>query len=316
MQNHARRGFTLVELLVVIAIIGILIALLLPAVQAAREAARRTECKNNLKQIALACHNYHDTHKVFPINHGDTGNSFGWLALILPFVEQAPLHDQINFRTTINADTNIAVVQTPMEAYRCPSDATPNQVSGGYNVWSNWCWPASGCATRDNIAVSSYKGMDGPGYDMTLSESGQPHGMFDRRMGLAASGSGGSVQTPNQAIRMRDVLDGTSNVVMAGENIPGFHAWPSWAAWHSPMTAQYPINHPFNVWGTTQGRIQASHHGWRAGLAASSYHPGGAQFFMVDGSVQFLSENINFAEYQQLVHPQDGLPVGGASNLQ
>lgn len=311
MRNRKDTGFTLVELLVVIAIIGILIALLLPAVQAAREAARRTECKNNLKQMALACHNYHDTHKVFPINHGDTGNSFGWLAMILPFMEQSPLHNQIDFRTLITTDQNMVVARTPVEAYRCPSDATPDRVSGGYHVWSNWCWPAS-CPSesRSDIAVSSYKGLDGPGYDMSESQSPMPHGMFDRRMGLRVGG--GNVKT-NMALGMRDVLDGTSNVLMAGENIPGFMAWPSWAAWHSPMTAQYPINHPFKVWGTTQNRIQSRHHGWTAGFAASSYHPGGAQFFMVDGSVQFVSENIDFNEYQQLVHPQDGLPVGGFS---
>ncbi len=312
MRTRDRLGFTLVELLVVIAIIGILIALLLPAVQAAREAARRSQCSNNLKQIALACHNYHDTHKVFPINHGDTGNSFGWLAMILPYVEQSSLYDQIDFRVPITTPTNLEVARTIMSTYRCPSDVTPDQVSGGNQVWSNWCYPLS-CPSdsRNDIAVSSYKGIDGSGYDRTVAQSPVPHGMFDRRMGLAVSGPGGSIQTSNMAIRMRDVLDGTSNVLMAGENIAGFHAWPSWAAWHSPMTTLYPINHPFNVWGDAATRIASGAHGWTAGFAASSYHPGGAQFFLVDGSVQFLSENMDFTKYQQLAHPQDGEPTGG-----
>lgn len=305
-------GFTLVELLVVIAIIGVLVALLLPAIQAAREAARRAQCSNHLKQIALACHNYHDAHGVFPINHGDTGNSFSWLAMILPFAEQAALYDQIDFSVLITTAGNLAVARTPVRAYRCPSDVTPDTVSGGYNVWSNWCFPAT-CAdsTRNDLAVTSYDGIDGAGYDRTIAQSPMPQGMFDRRMGLRASGGGNSIITPNMAIRMRDVLDGTSNVLMAGEIIPGFRAWPTWAAWHTPLTTQYPINHPFVVWGTAMRRIQLSAHGWPDGFAASSYHPGGAQFFMVDASVHFLSQNMNLLRYQQLAHPQDGEPAGG-----
>ena len=305
-------GFTLVELLVVIAIIGVLVALLLPAIQAAREAARRSQCANNLKQIALACHNYHDVHGVFPINHGDTGNSFSWLAMLLPFIEQSALYEQIDFNVPISTPENLVVARTHLPAYRCPSDATPDTVSGGYSVWANWCWPAT-CPdeSRNNIAVSSYKGIDGAGFDRTIAQSAIPQGMFDRRMGLRVSGPGNSIVTPNRPIRMRDVLDGTSNVLMAGENIPGFHAWPSWAAWHSPMTTQYPINHPFTVWRTVGRRIQSNHHGWQQGFAASSYHPGGAQFFLVDASVHFLSQDMNFAIYQQLANPEDGLPVGG-----
>jgi prepilin-type N-terminal cleavage/methylation domain-containing protein len=312
MRNLVRTGFTLVELLVVIAIIGVLVALLLPAIQAAREAARRSQCSNNLKQIGLACHNYHDTHGVFPINHGDTGNSFGWLAMILPFVEESSLYDEIDFNLPITSAANLSVAQTPLPTYRCPSDITPDRVSGGYQVWGNWCYPAT-CpgSSRNNIAVSSYKGIDGDGFDQTVSQSPIPHGMFDRRMGLRTSGPGGSIVTPNMPIRMRDVVDGTSNVLMAGENIPGFHAWPSWAAWHSPMTTRYPINHPFLVWGSAKKRIQSNAHGWQAGFAASSYHADGAQFFMVDASVQFVSQNMDFTKYQQLAHPQDGEPAGG-----
>ncbi|WP_339727537.1 DUF1559 domain-containing protein [uncultured Gimesia sp.] len=314
MKNNTltNRGFTLIELLVVIAIIAILIALLLPAVQQARESARRSQCKNNLKQMGLAMHNYHDSHSVFAISHGDTGNSFGWRAQILPYIDQAPLYNQIDFNGNIVDAGNLAVAQTTLPVYRCPSDPTPERVSGSNQVWSNWCFPAS-CpsASRNDIAVTTYKGVDGRGYDQTLANSPMPQGMFDRRMGLRASGGGNSLITPNRTMKMRDVLDGTSNVLFVGENSPGFHAWSSWAAWHSPMTTAYPINHPFIVWGNAQTRISSGAHGWKDGFASSSYHVGGAHFLMVDGSVHFLSENMDFLTYQQLGHPQDGLPLGG-----
>ena len=298
------RGFTLIELLVVIAIIAILIALLLPAVQQAREAARRSQCKNNLKQLGLATHNYHDSHNVFPISHGDTGNSFGWRAMIL--------YNKINFNGNIVDAGNLEVAQTPLGLFHCPSDPSANNVSGGNQVWSNWCFPAScPAASRNNIAVTTYKGVDGRAYDQSLTASPMPHGMFDRRMGLQASGGGNSLITPNRTMKMRDVLDGTSNVLFVGENSPGFHAWSSWAAWHSPMTTAFPINHPFAVWGDAQTRISSGAHGWIDGFAASSYHEGGAHFLMVDGSVHFFSENMDFLTYQQLGHPMDGLPVGG-----
>jgi len=310
-----KRGFTLIELLVVIAIIAILIALLLPAVQQAREAARRSQCKNNLKQMGLATHNYHDAHNVFPISHGDTGNSFGWRALVLPYIDQAPLYNKIDFEGNIVDAGNLVVAQTYVPVYRCPSDPTPNNVSGGNQVWSNWCYPATcPAASRNNIAVTTYKGVDGRGYDLTAATSPLPHGMFDRRMGLRVSGGGGSVVTPNRTIRMRDVIDGTSNVLFVGENSPGFHAWSSWAAWHSPMTTAFPINHPFKVWGSAQARISSGAHGWTDGFAFSSYHVGGAHFLMVDGSVHFLSENMDFLTYQQLGNPQDGQPLGGLPN--
>ncbi len=306
------RGFTLIELLVVIAIIAILIALLLPAVQQAREAARRSQCKNNLKQLGLATHNYHDSHNVFPISHGDTGNSFGWRAMILPYVDQSPLYNKINFNGKIVDAGNLEVAQTPLGLFHCPSDPSANNVSGGNQVWSNWCFPAScPAASRNNIAVTTYKGVDGRAYDQSLTASPMPHGMFDRRMGLQASGGGNSLITPNRTMKMRDVLDGTSNVLFVGENSPGFHAWSSWAAWHSPMTTAFPINHPFAVWGDAQTRISSGAHGWIDGFAASSYHEGGAHFLMVDGSVHFFSENMDFLTYQQLGHPMDGLPVGG-----
>jgi prepilin-type N-terminal cleavage/methylation domain-containing protein len=157
-RDKSRVGFTLVELLVVIAIIGILVALLLPAVQAAREAARRSECTNNLKQIGVALHNYHDTHKMFPpgwipqtgMPGGGSGYAWGWGTAILPFMEQASLPDQIQYgKITIYAAAGdpaiLPLMQTPIAPYRCPSDVGPptnNWLSmnslGALSVQTRW----------------------------------------------------------------------------------------------------------------------------------------------------------------------------------
>ncbi len=142
MEHKGKRGFTLIELLVVIAIIAILIALLLPAVQQAREAARRSTCKNNLKQLGLGLHNYHETYKMFPIGHQYRGNfdgnltnehggsGFAWSFSILPFIDQAPLFEQFNSSLAIASAPNAALTQTVLPIYNCPSDDKPTNRDG------------------------------------------------------------------------------------------------------------------------------------------------------------------------------------------
>jgi len=137
-----RRGFTLIELLVVIAIIGVLIALLLPAVQAAREAARRSQCSNNLKQLSLGLHNYHDSTGSLPWGHGPFGwNDWGALVLMLPYVEQAPLYNAINFNTTIGGAApgnaqNLTIQRVSVNIYQCPSDADKLTNREGHNNYA------------------------------------------------------------------------------------------------------------------------------------------------------------------------------------
>ncbi|MCP4785429.1 MAG: DUF1559 domain-containing protein [Fuerstiella sp.] len=298
------RGFTLIELLVVIAIIAILIALLLPAVQQAREAARRTQCKNNLKQLALACHNYESTYGLFPIGHqyiGDwDGNSsnnrggtgYSWGAYVLPFIDGANISNQFDYDYPVSGlgqttRTNHLVAGTPVASYRCPTDTAP--ATFPYYLNQPWGYEA---------ALSSYSACAGafhnPFVPVTAGASGQRRsntGMFNRDIG----------------VKFRDVLDGTSNTFLLGEqsfkiknapNIGGiaggggertlaFGAIRQQAGWAQGRTSfimmggAYPINMLPD--GTGWGPKQTS---------ASSLHTGGAQFALADGSVRFVSENI------------------------
>lgn len=311
-----RQGFTLVELLVVIAIIGVLIALLLPAVQQAREAARRLQCVNNMKQIGLGLHNYHDTFLTFPrtpywFNGSGTGNSstefysgFGWRSMLLPFLEQTALHSQIDWSKPINDTTgspsNYEIARTPMEAYTCPSDPTGVlSKSGNQYLWSNWCFPNGSCQQTNPIGVTNYKGFVGARFDAALTGASAvpyPAAMFDRRRG--------------SALRMRDVVDGTSNVIYVAEVTPEFYAWSSWASWHSDVISENSPNYSLRYYGRIGAR-SATEHGFTQGESAGGFHPGGVNILAVDGSVHFLAETVNLSTYQGLIAPQDGLPVGG-----
>ena len=167
MQIKRSRGFTLIELLVVIAIIAVLIALLLPAVQQAREAARRTQCKNNLKQLGLALHNYHDTYNLFPGASfcGTTGTSsiahcHTWIESLFPYFDQAPLFNQINFNVANHQDVNPTVLNNvKLQALMCPSDPDsgvyPNSRESGYT-------PGTGNSLGANYGSSDYLGGDQP----------------------------------------------------------------------------------------------------------------------------------------------------------
>jgi len=177
MKRMRWKGFTLIELLVVIAIIAVLIALLLPAVQQAREAARRTQCKNNLKQIGLACHNYHDAFKQFPANidgraiYGDSppagisnNGGFGWLIFTLPFIDQAPLYNQFNFTgqamiggpcgpaASFANVNNVALAQKVLPAFLCPSNAQA-PVTGNWIQAGAGCWPGNGATGQNWVSI-------------------------------------------------------------------------------------------------------------------------------------------------------------------
>lgn len=297
---RVRNGFTLIELLVVIAIIGLLVALLLPAVQQAREAARRTQCKNNLKQIGLALQNYHDTHQTFPPGYislfdssgNDTGPGWGWAAFILPQIEQQNLSNRIQFNQRIEDLTNGIVRVVKIDSYLCPSDST-NQ------TWTAKQYNLSGNvqATICEVASANYIGVFGttePGVD--------GDGVFFR----------------NGRIRMADIIDGTSSTLMVGER--SFRLGP--ATWTGVITSAnlFPApNSPFPPVLNNPSGMTLGHTGDGNGPNGSasyvnqfySQHPGGVHFLFCDGHVGFLSSSMNYNTYLSLSTRAGNEPVQG-----
>jgi len=284
-----RKGFTLIELLVVIAIIAILIALLLPAVQQAREAARRTQCRNHLKQMGLALHNYHDAHNVFPpgqIRGRDPatgierGNGFSWGALILPYMDQAPLYNQLNPSIGIYEGNNktVQVNLTALPGVLCPSDSErPKKRSLHASTDVNH---------MPSTIATSYFGTIGA--FNTWSDSTSP------RL------SGGFFTTdPGPPSSIATISDGTSNTIAVGEQT--YRVWTG-GVWLGVQSATQTLAAPgtdtaccqdwFLHWGlypiTNRYVVGMLHTNVRFG----SDHAGGAHFLMSDGAVRFISENI------------------------
>jgi prepilin-type N-terminal cleavage/methylation domain-containing protein len=332
-MRQRNRGFTLIELLVVIAIIAILVALLLPAVQQAREAARRSSCKNNLKQIGLALHNYHDVNKVFPpalINSGRYNNAAyytdnnqvlnttGW-ALLLPYIEQSAIYEGMNFSIANNASSpyslpvaggddafNAVFTSTSLDVLECPSHSEAGDrrtVSPGD--------PAQFYTMRDAVRTS-YLFATGVFTDYNAN-----YGSTKSDIRLGAFGNNG-------ATTFAGMKDGTSNCIVVGEawggrtktsvnygpwGLTGTHTCCHGRVVSNSSTLVAPANftdlrwHINAVW--TPGDQLRRTYAW----VFSSGHTGGAQFVMGDGSVQFLSENMEYRTFVLLNYIQDGQPT-------
>jgi prepilin-type N-terminal cleavage/methylation domain-containing protein/prepilin-type processing-associated H-X9-DG protein len=315
-ENRRKRpAFTLIELLVVIAIIAILIALLLPAVQQAREAARRSTCKNNLKQLGLALHNYHDVAGQFPINYcrpwGQiwNGRSTSWMTQILPYIDQANLYSKIDFNRGIgNSAANAAVARTAISVYQCPSDSSGGKMAGRANrggVWgvnnykgvagANWCWGSF----RSNTGNRQF---DSTRWGTTCNGLDRGNGMFFR-------GNEWSYTT-----KVRDVTDGLSNTFAVGEAVPAWsnHTW--W--WHvngSTGTTSVPLNQKNPGCPATEeyNRCMERRLGdWPNNYSFFSRHVGGGHFLMGDGSVRFVNQNMNRDTYRGLGTLDRGEVIG------
>lgn len=322
-------GFTLVELLVVIAIIGILIALLLPAVQAAREAARRSQCVNNLKQIALASHNYHDTYKSFPpaavylVGFGtassdfrDAGYGATWVTMMLPFIEQKPLYDQYNFGLPSDDDSNEPVVSTNIAALRCPSADELNPTAN-----------TGGSSPNNRYAKGNYAARAGGRFS---NENNAPNGWDNPQF------KGPFTYRPDTSTKMADCRDGLSNTIYFSEILGQESGGDCRGAWgrvacntfspHTRSDLDEWIVVP-NADGSLSQNLsdQPPYCGTNAnfpqcdddasdgtgGTAPRSYHPGGVNCAMGDGSVRFVAETVDKFIWRNATTIQAGDDVSG-----
>ncbi len=304
MYRKRSAGFTLVELLVVIAVIGILVSLLLPAVQSAREAARRMSCRNNLKQITLATHNYHDTYKVFPPGSVHSGPpattgvpvpwSWGMMMLTMPFMEGSNVHDTVNMGT-LNCGAEIISLQTAGKpdptSKLIPFLVCPSDPHGQKSLLSGPTGPLPLSGNAGWLFPGNYLGVAGD-VDQT------PGGC----LGIANS-TGMYYDLSNS--RFRDVLDGTSSTLAIGERgIPNDLGW-GWLICGGTECEHFV--------STEEGLAKGANLPTSLAIIQRfwSWHPGGAMFSMADGSVQFLSYNIDYNTYVALSTRAYGEVVGG-----
>jgi prepilin-type N-terminal cleavage/methylation domain-containing protein/prepilin-type processing-associated H-X9-DG protein len=305
-SQHRCSGFTLIELLVAIAVVGILMALLLPAVHSVREAARRMQCVNNLKQLALACQNYHGANNVFPVGApfmfdqqlGYFGTTQSLFVSILPYLEQPALYNAVNFDRSIYVSSNYTIFATGLEALWCPSDPD-------IRMKTEWDWGEE--PLTPTVKYTSYAGNTGwwtvdpwlySGDERNSARNGQTNGVF--------------VPLTSTSIGM--ITDGASNTFLLSERAHGklktedaydmydlAHWWADATACDTRFWTLYPIN-PFKK---IQNFVEDG--GWTAYSAApSSYHPGGANFAFADGSVRPIKDSINTWK----ADPRTGFPLG------
>jgi len=322
-QKPHRAAFTLIELLVVIAIIAILIALLLPAVQQAREAARRSTCKNNLKQLGLALHNYHDAHSTYPpssINSG-TGSPngcAGWgipaisgLTLLLPYIDQANVYNLYNFDIgQTDPSVNVTAMNTDIPALVCPTD--PNTVVQVTGACYKFPFPAGQYSGGTNYVFCT-----GTGTNWAF---------------LGSAGSApdlGGIFLENGKKRIRDVTDGTSNTIAMGEvlwvdhannppgnGVGGKPAWAVGVGTQIGFSSTVGINFDWEQFAGSPGQCRGPNTtsgtacGGARPAALQSVHVGGCHVLLGDGAVRFLSENIDQTTLDRLAQRADGEVVG------
>ncbi len=292
-RDQVRAGFTLIELLVVIAIIGVLIALLLPAVQAAREAARRSQCVNNLMQLGIALHNYESAHEVLPpgvvnpagpIVAKPVGYQFGWTAQVLPYIEGRNVYDHLNFEFGAYAPANATSRAVVLGVLLCPSDVGPTQASGASSLGVDY-----GPSEDGEEIPNSPDGTPGPA-PPTGGQSSYAACYHDVEAPIAAENAG--VFFLNSAVASDDIKDGLSRTIFVGEKSrTGDLGWISGTRATLRNTGSR-INDPPIPLAPVGG--------------FGSLHPGGANIAFGDGSVRFLKPTINPKVYRMMGSRADG----------
>ena len=320
------RGFTLIELLVVIAIIAVLIALLLPAVQQAREAARRSTCKNNLKQYGLAIHNYHETHGclVPAANYESQWNNYpvGWQVRILPFADQAALYNLMNFSTggygggaagvdlLLPNGKYLRQMTTPYSI--CPSDASPSPDRN----WAQASYGGSMGSQRTDSANGACNLFFTPGVHFDNPGGSAGHGNTTEKRYIA--GIFGRVLS--EKMTFADITDGPSNTIMVGEILPacsdhggGWWHFNGMANAHCstsvPLNTMTTCNPPYARQSPPYPACTAQNN-WNLSWGFRSAHVGGAHFLLGDGAVRLIGENIDYNTYQRLGSRGDAKVVG------
>jgi prepilin-type N-terminal cleavage/methylation domain-containing protein/prepilin-type processing-associated H-X9-DG protein len=309
-SDRPRAAFTLVELLVVIAIIGVLIGLLLPAVQKVREAANRTKCSNHLKQLGLAVHAYHDSFNFFPVSSyhdlSIDAPNWSWLARILPYVEQQPLYNQGQIPTA-PLSFSLSTIATQIPLFLCPSD--PLSTSGPRTDEIN--------IGPTPVGLTNYKGVSGANWGNNGSgvygSAGSPFTCDPRWRNPSVSGSFNGLDDGDGIFfrcdfraprNLASVLDGTSNTFMIGEDVPSKNEHCDW-----PF-----MNHAVGTCGIGPNARDASGaeyhpYDWPNVYSFRSMHPAGLNFAFADGSVRFISDTIPLALYRALATKSSGEAV-------
>jgi prepilin-type N-terminal cleavage/methylation domain-containing protein len=328
MKRHRMKtgGFTLIELLVVIAIIAVLIALLLPAVQQAREAARRTQCKNNLKQLGLALHNYHDAFNTFPVgnlwagNYDQFSNGWSWITYVLPYIDLANDYNQLNFtfagrcnafigqQETLQPSTGWTWRQTK-PVLNCPSDPNSGRTFSGNTGSPPYV------VTNGTLALSTYLGVCGKTLKWNCNISDLwgfiPGGAPENNICKDTSGYEGVLFT-NSRVRIGDITDGSSNTCVVGErgiNQQLTYGWPLCGRGYPPLGSGRK-DHVLEMFVFSRGVPNDDPDGGPSNQKYWSWHEGGAHFLLGDGSVRFIGYSINQPTYQALGTRNGGEVIG------